>query len=66
LDAVEPYTLAMFTRILGRSLDETHVFMGRVKRELADPTLHLYTDKYFIYGRKPELLSESAPNQPGS
>jgi hypothetical protein len=54
LDGVEPYALAMFTRVLGRSLDETHVMIGRVKRELADPTLHLYTDKYVIYGRKPE------------
>ena len=66
MDAVEPFTLALFTRVLGRNLDETHMLLDRVKRELADPTLHLYTNKYTIYGRKPELLSESALNHPGS
>ena len=55
LDAVESYTLAMFTRVLGRSLQEAQVIMERVKCEMVDPTLHLYTDKYIIYGRKPEL-----------
>ena len=54
LDAVEPYTLAMFTRVLGRSLQEAQVVMERVKCELVDPKLHLYTTQYIIYGRKPE------------
>jgi hypothetical protein len=54
LDAVESYTLAPFTRILGRSLQETQVRMERVKCELVDPKLHLYSVRYIIYGRKPE------------
>jgi hypothetical protein len=66
LDAVEVYTLALFTRVLDRSPHETQVFLERVKSEMVDPTLRLYTDEYIIYGRKPELLSESAPNHPGS
>jgi hypothetical protein len=54
LDAVEPYTLALFTRVLGRSLQEAQGLMERVKCELVDPKLHLYTAQYIIYGRKPE------------
>jgi SAM-dependent methyltransferase len=54
LDAVESYTLAMFTRVLGHSLQETQELMERVKCEIVDPKLHLYTAQYIIYGRKPE------------
>ena len=54
LDAVEAYTLALFTRVLGRSLQETQAHLERVKSELVDPKLHLYTPQYIIYGRKPE------------
>ena len=54
LDAVEPYTLALFTRVPGRSLQEAQELMERVKCELVDPKLHLYTAQYIIYGRKPE------------
>jgi len=54
LDGVESYTLAPFTRVLGYSLQETRLLMERVKRELTDPKLHLYSAHYIIYGRKPE------------
>jgi len=54
LDAVESYTLAVFTRVMGRSIQETQALMERVKCELLDPKLHLYTAQYIIYGRKPE------------
>jgi hypothetical protein len=54
LDAVEAYTLALFTRVLSRSLQETQTHLERVKGELVDPKLHLYTPQYIIYGRKPE------------
>jgi hypothetical protein len=54
LDAVEPFTLALYTRVLGRSLEETNVLMEGVKRELRDPKLHLYNVHHFIWGRKPE------------
>jgi hypothetical protein len=54
LDAVESYALAPFTRVLGHSLEETKLLIERVKCELADPKLHLYSAQYVIYGRKPE------------
>ena len=52
LHAVESYTLAFFTRVLGHSLDHTQLVMEGVKRELCDPKLHLYNRHHFIYGRK--------------
>ena len=54
LDAVDSYTLALFTRVLGHSLQETQALIERVKCEVADPKLHLYSAQYVIYGRKPE------------
>jgi hypothetical protein len=54
LQAVESFTLAFFTRILGHSSDHTQMVIGGVTREFCDPTLHLYKKHYFIYGRKAE------------
>jgi len=54
LDAVEPFTLALYTRVLGHSFDQALVTIEGVKREFADPTLHMYNPYYFIYGRKAE------------
>ncbi len=34
LNAVEPYTLALYTKVLGKSLDETKVTIEMVKRDL--------------------------------
>lgn len=52
LDAVEPFMLALYTCVLGHSLDQIRAIMEAVKRELSDPKLHLYNTLYFIYGRK--------------
>ena len=51
---VEAYTLQLFTKVLGKTLDETHILMANIKRELSDPTLHMYLVYHFISGRKPE------------
>ena len=52
LDAVESFTLAFFTRVLGHTFEQTRVVIEAVKRELSDPKLHLYNMHRFIYGRK--------------
>jgi hypothetical protein len=54
LDAVEPVSLAYFTRVLGYTIEQTQVIMEGVKREIQDPSLHLYHVIYIVYGRKPE------------
>jgi len=50
---VEPFCLALFTRVLGWSNAKTQVLLARVKDELRNPRNHFYTATHFIYGRKP-------------
>jgi len=56
LDAVEPFTLAIFTRALGWSNERAQVLMAGVRNELKDKRNHLYVLVHFIYGKKPENI----------
>ena len=53
LNAVEPYTLALYTKVLGKSLDETKVAIEMVKKEFCTKKFHLYVNYHFITARKP-------------
>lgn len=55
LDAVEPYTLALFTRVLGYPVDELKIVIARVRDVLLNSDLHLYTSFHFIWGKKAEI-----------
>lgn len=59
LDAVEAYSLALFTRFLGWTVDRTMIMCAGVKSEIKDLKLHLYGRMHFTYGRKP---AEAATN----
>lgn len=52
--SVEAFTMALFTRILGWSAEETHVLMAGVRNEFADRNNHLVTIFHYLYGQKPE------------
>ncbi|EED14088.1 conserved hypothetical protein [Talaromyces stipitatus ATCC 10500] len=52
-EALEAFTLAPFTRVLGWSSDEMRQLMERVKVELSSARNHLYVVIHFIHGRKP-------------
>lgn len=54
LDAVEPFTLAIFTRALGWSNERAQALMAGVRKELRDHRNHLYVLVHFIYGSKPK------------
>lgn len=54
LDGVESFTLAIFTRVLGWSAEETEVLMAGVRSEFKDRKNHLYSLIHFVSGRKPE------------
>ena len=54
IDAVEPFSLALFTRELGWSLEEIQVLVGHVREDFANPKNHLYSYFHFVYGRKPD------------
>ena len=53
VDAVELFTLAIFTRTLGWSNEEAQALMAGVRNELKDRRNHLYALVHFVYGRKP-------------
>lgn len=53
LEIVEPYTLALFTRVLGFSYQDAQEHMDKVRKELLSNSYHLYTVFHFIYGQKP-------------
>ncbi len=50
---VEAHAMALFTRVMGRSVEEAKVIFEHVKREFHDRHLHLYTVYRFVCGRKP-------------
>ncbi|RMJ22196.1 Methyltransferase [Aspergillus sp. HF37] len=52
IEGMEAYSLALFTRFLGWSIQEVHAFFAGVRRELVDRSLHVYTKFYFVYGQK--------------
>ena len=52
IEALEAYSLALFTRVLGWSNEKVQVFFADVRKEIMDRSLHLYAKFYFIYGQK--------------
>ena len=53
LMAVESYSLALFTRVLGWSNNDTQVFLAGVRKDLKNPAVHTYCNLHVVYGRKP-------------
>ncbi|WP_277214274.1 hypothetical protein, partial [Isoptericola croceus] len=51
--AVESYTPALFSRVLGWNQLEIEALMAKVRNELKDRSIHLYALVYFVYGQKP-------------
>lgn len=54
LEAVEPFTLAVATRVLKLSTEEVRELIEGVKAEFRSGKYHLYGKVHFVYGRKPE------------
>ena len=57
LMAVEAYSLALFTRVLGWTYERTQVFFIGVRSDLKNPKVHSYCNLYVVYGRKPAKMS---------
>lgn len=54
IDAIEPYALALLTRVSGWSVAEVQVLAAGVRKDFMNPTIHLYSYFHCVYGRKPE------------
>ncbi|OJD22276.1 hypothetical protein ACJ73_06377 [Blastomyces percursus] len=59
LQALEPYSLFLFTKILGWSVEETQVLLSGVRKDIKNREIHLYSWVHFTYGRKPEDAAAS-------
>lgn len=53
IEGIEPYTLAIWTRVLGRSQEEAMKVVEEVKKEIANSKNLLLSKHRFVYGRKP-------------
>ncbi|KAF4974129.1 hypothetical protein FZEAL_8939 [Fusarium zealandicum] len=53
LKVLDSYTPKLFEHVLGWTVQEIHVLMAQVKKELRDPSVHLYLPVYIVWGRKP-------------
>lgn len=52
-DCVDSYTMGLFTRVLGWSVEECQIIMAKVKKQVRDPQWQLYTNFFFVSGRAP-------------
>ncbi|KAL1998237.1 hypothetical protein VTN02DRAFT_6562 [Thermoascus thermophilus] len=53
IQSVEPFTLALFTRVLRFTCEEAQAYMAKVRVDLSNPACHLYGKYHFVYGQKP-------------
>lgn len=51
---VEAYTLALFTRVLGWTVEECQILIAAVKNEFRNSKAHMISYFHFMYGQKPE------------
>lgn len=53
LEALDAYSYALFTRVLGWTTVEIQVLLAGVRKELRDREFHGYSRFYVVYGQKP-------------
>jgi len=57
LDATEGFTMALYTRVLGKSVEETTQAIKDIKKNLKNKSFHMYFQSVVTYGQKPEEAS---------
>ncbi|KAJ5108849.1 hypothetical protein N7456_005524 [Penicillium angulare] len=51
--AVEAYSMRLFTDVLGWGEDVSMIFQAQAKHQLLDKNMHAYVKEFVVYGRKP-------------
>ncbi|KAI1462009.1 S-adenosyl-L-methionine-dependent methyltransferase [Annulohypoxylon moriforme] len=51
---LEGYVMFMWTKVLGRSLEEMHVFLAAFRKEIRTRSVHAYLPQRLVYAQKPE------------
>ncbi|KAL8716020.1 MAG: hypothetical protein Q9225_006293 [Loekoesia sp. 1 TL-2023] len=59
MEGLEAFTLALFTREAGYSVDEVKVICANIRKEIKDPKMHAMFHLYVAYGQKPEQPAAS-------
>ncbi|RMJ02383.1 hypothetical protein CDV36_015346 [Fusarium kuroshium] len=54
VQAVESYSPRVFSTVLGWEEEEVQAFVAKVRKDLRDPSIHLYLPIYFVWGKKPQ------------
>jgi len=49
----EAYSLALFTRVLGFSVEDAKERFEAAKKDMRNRKIHAYNENFFVYGRKP-------------
>lgn len=51
-EALEAYSLALFTRVLGWTVPRIQLLLVGVRKDLMDRSLHLYARYYVLYAQR--------------
>lgn len=52
LEALDAYSFALFTRVLGWTPEQIQLLLAGVRKELLDRKFHGYSRLYFVYGQR--------------
>ncbi|KAL4968421.1 class I SAM-dependent methyltransferase [Aspergillus stella-maris] len=58
IESIEPYSLALFTRVLGWTYEQAQDYVDKCRRETLNSSCHIYVFYYFVYAQRP--LSEQS------
>ncbi|PYI14631.1 TAM domain methyltransferase [Aspergillus violaceofuscus CBS 115571] len=52
-DTIEPYSLALLTRVMGYTYEQAQQYAQDVRHELVHGSFHIYTLFHYVYGQRP-------------
>ncbi|KAL2854527.1 S-adenosyl-L-methionine-dependent methyltransferase [Aspergillus pseudodeflectus] len=52
-EAIEPYSLALFTRVLGWSFERAQDYVDKCRQEAMNSSCHIYVLFYYVYAQRP-------------
>ncbi|KAL4919557.1 S-adenosyl-L-methionine-dependent methyltransferase [Aspergillus aurantiobrunneus] len=54
IEAIEPYSLALFTRVLGWTYEKAQDYINKCRREAMNSSCHIYVLFYYVYAQRPQ------------
>lgn len=52
-DAIEPFTLALWTRVLGYSSADAQEYVRKVRAEILNTSYHIFVLFHYVYAQRP-------------